>query len=242
MPVIYYTEHNIVAVRGAWMDDGLPQTSIAALKRAIEMNCAGSEFDVWLTKDDSLVVAHDIKYAGKIIENSTYATLSKTRLFNGEILPTLRQYLSAASGQNQTKLFLEIKSMSYDQQKLNKVTDNILDLVSEMQMQDQLLYTSFVFYMLQRVHQRLPSAKTLFLGGTLSPATIKAAGISGSCYDIDTLTVHPDWLTDNSSYNIILSSWTVNDNDKYTWLLNNNTTYVISDAPNELFRVLDKIK
>src|SRR5690606_40007377 len=36
----------VIAHRGAWKIDGLPQNSIASLHRAIELGCAGSEFDV----------------------------------------------------------------------------------------------------------------------------------------------------------------------------------------------------
>jgi len=239
-PVVYDLNNNIIAHRGAWKDDHLPQNSIASLKRAIQMNCAGSELDVWLTKDDTLIVEHDIKYAGKSVETNSYAILSQAKLSNGEVLPTLRQYLQAASGQNQTKLFLEIKTMSFRQEKINKVTDHIMRLVDELQMQDHVIYISFIFPALQRVHQNSPDAKTLFLGGTISPAGIQTFGFSGFCYDIDTLTAHPDWMTTGINNKQILASWKVNNSDQFTWLLNNKINYIITDKPNDLFRVLNK--
>jgi glycerophosphoryl diester phosphodiesterase len=240
--IIYYEDNNIVAHRGAWKDGHCPQNSLASLRKAIEMKCVGSEFDVWLTKDDSLVVIHDPKYAGKYIEKSTYASLAQTKLSNGETLPTLRQYLHAAAGQDQTKLFVELKSLSNDARKLDKITDHIIDAVNEMQMQDHVIYTSFYYYIVQRVHQQLPSAKTLFLGGTSSPDKISSDGISGIAYDIDSFYNHTDWVVSAQTDDLILTAWTVNNDREYSWLLNNKFDYVFTDEPKSLFRALDKTR
>ncbi|HRN57716.1 MAG TPA: glycerophosphodiester phosphodiesterase family protein, partial [Agriterribacter sp.] len=79
----------VVAHRGAWKKNKLPENSIASLREAVRIGCTGSEFDVHLTADDSLVVNHDAHYAGLTIEESTYAELSATKLPNGEMLPTV---------------------------------------------------------------------------------------------------------------------------------------------------------
>ncbi len=241
-PVIYYSDNNVVAHRGAWADGGFPPNSIASLKNAIAMECIGSEFDVWKTKDDSLIVEHDPTYANKNVERSTYAELAKTKLFNGETLPTLRKYLMAGSGQNQTKLFLEVKSMNYDDTKLFKITDRVLDLVEEMNMQNHIIYSSFHFTILQRIHQREPLAKTEFLGGMYSPDYVKAAGISGLSYDIDSFYQHSNWLPLAKSDSLSLAAWTVNNSDQFAWLINNKFDYIITDQPKSLFRFLDKLR
>ncbi|HQG57143.1 MAG TPA: glycerophosphodiester phosphodiesterase family protein, partial [Bacteroidales bacterium] len=45
----------VIAHRGAWKKNGHPQNSIASLRNAIELKVDGSEFDVRITSDDSLV-------------------------------------------------------------------------------------------------------------------------------------------------------------------------------------------
>lgn len=75
--IIYYEDNNIVAYRGAWKEGRCPENSTAALQKAIEMKCAGSERDVLLTADDSLIVEHDLKYGGQPVEKSTYASLAQ---------------------------------------------------------------------------------------------------------------------------------------------------------------------
>lgn len=57
-----FLKNGVVAHRGAWKNDGLPQNSIASLKKAISLEVAGSEFDVQLTADGVLVLNHDPVY------------------------------------------------------------------------------------------------------------------------------------------------------------------------------------
>jgi glycerophosphoryl diester phosphodiesterase len=49
----------IIAHRGAWKKNNLPENSIAAGQQAIAIKYAGSEFDVRMTTDYSLVVNHN---------------------------------------------------------------------------------------------------------------------------------------------------------------------------------------
>ena len=56
------SDNIVIAHRGAWKTKNLPENSIASLKNAIALKCAGSEFDVRMTADDSLVIHHDPMY------------------------------------------------------------------------------------------------------------------------------------------------------------------------------------
>jgi glycerophosphoryl diester phosphodiesterase len=80
----------VIAHRGAFKKNNLPENSIAALKQAVLLKCRGSEFDVRMTADDSLIINHDPEFHGMAIEKNSYAFLSGYKLSNGEQLPTLR--------------------------------------------------------------------------------------------------------------------------------------------------------
>ena len=54
----------VIAHRGFWTTDGSAQNSLAALVKADSIHCYGSEFDVWLTTDNQLVVNHDATFKG----------------------------------------------------------------------------------------------------------------------------------------------------------------------------------
>jgi glycerophosphoryl diester phosphodiesterase len=53
-----------------------------------------------MTKDDSLIINHDQHYNKLRVEESTYAELAKFKLFNGEKLPTFREYILAGLQNN----------------------------------------------------------------------------------------------------------------------------------------------
>ena len=77
----------VIAHRGAFKKNGLPENSIASLKEAFRLGCAGSEFDVRMTADDSLVINHDASYNKMLIEKTKYAALTAFTLSNGEKIP-----------------------------------------------------------------------------------------------------------------------------------------------------------
>ena len=55
-----FAQTKAIAHRGVWKNSHLPQNSIASLTAAHDLKLFGSEFDVHLTKDNILVVNHDL--------------------------------------------------------------------------------------------------------------------------------------------------------------------------------------
>ena len=81
----------IIANRGFWKTNGSAQNSIAALMNADSVGCYGSEFDVWLTDDDQLVVNWSSVFKGVNMQESTVIECTAIVLDNGEHLPTLQE-------------------------------------------------------------------------------------------------------------------------------------------------------
>ena len=132
MATLYFADNMVVAHRGAWKANNLPENSIAALRHSIELKCTGSEFDVRMTSDDVLIVTHDKDYNALIIEENTYVTLSKQRLENGEILPTLREFILAGMTNNSTTgLVCEIKP-SKTKERGQLIAKKVMELIDEL--------------------------------------------------------------------------------------------------------------
>ena len=74
----------VIAHRGYWKTAGSAQNSITALQKADSIHCYGSEFDVWLTKDNKLVINHDPVYKMKYMEYSKGDALTGLKLFGTE--------------------------------------------------------------------------------------------------------------------------------------------------------------
>ena len=64
MTAMQAQQTQVIAHRGFWKTEGSAQNSIAALVKADSIACYGSEFDVWLTADNQLVVNHDPTFKG----------------------------------------------------------------------------------------------------------------------------------------------------------------------------------
>ena len=79
---VTFEDNMVVAHRGAWKKNKLPENSIASLKQAIALKCTGSEFDVRMTAYDSLVINHDPHYNKLFIEKTNYAELLAFPLSN----------------------------------------------------------------------------------------------------------------------------------------------------------------
>lgn len=110
----------VIAHRGFWKTAGSAQNSIAALVKADSIHCYGSEFDVWLTADNQLVVDHDGVFKGVRMETSTAKECTSIVLDNGEHLPTLQQYLDKGR-QLSTRLILELKAHKTPEQETRAV-------------------------------------------------------------------------------------------------------------------------
>lgn len=236
----FKTDNVVVAHRGAWKKHNLPQNSIASLKQAIELKCAGSEFDVRMTADDMLVLNHDEDYHGMIIEESTYAQLAAFKLSNGEPLPRLEDFIIAGMKNNtSTGLVCEIKP-SKSKERGELIAEKVLQLVEKLRAESFISsYISFDYDILKKIVAIKPNANTQYLMGTKTPEELKADGISGLDYSVNTFRAHPEWIENAKSLGLILNVWTANKKEDLEWFLANGFDYITTDEPELLFERID---
>ena len=151
----------VIAHRGYWKTAGSAQNSITALQKADSIHCYGSEFDVWLTKDNKLVINHDPVYKMKYMEYSKGDALTGLKLSNGENLPSLEQYLEAGKKCN-TKLILELKALN-SKKRETKAVQEILALVTKLGLENRMEY-----HFLTARHERVYPPGTCRNSGILS--------------------------------------------------------------------------
>ena len=131
----------VIAHRGFWKTPGSSQNSISSLLKADSIGCYGSEFDVWIAKDNKLVVNHDPVYKMRPMEYSKGDALTGLKLSNGENLPSLEQYLEAGKNCN-TRLILELKAHS-NKKRETKAVQGILAMVKKMGLENRMEYITF---------------------------------------------------------------------------------------------------
>ena len=231
---IYKPANHIVAHRGAFKKNGFPENSIASLKEAIRLGCAGSEFDVRMSADDSLVINHDPTHNKLEIEKTSYAELIQHPLSNGEKLPTLREYLVAGSENNKhTDLVLEIKPSGLGSERAQKIVDRVVDLVKELKPPYRIVYISFDYNMCLHLLKRMPKAHVQYLNGDKTPDQLKEAGIRGMDYNFSVFKKHPEWITRAKELGIVLNVWTVNDLTMMQGFLDQGFDLITTNEPEE---------
>jgi len=236
-----WNKNCVIAHRGAFKKNNLPENSIASLKEAIRLKCYGSEFDVHLTKDSVIVVNHDDVYKGMAIEQSTYAELQQQLHSNGEQIPTLEAYLKEGMKQRGTKLILEIK-MAKTPETTIALTDATVKLVKKMKADAWVEYISFSYPAVLRVLELDPAAKTAFLAylkGDAPLEKLKQDHIAQADY-FYTIYKEGDWFKKAKELGITINAWTVNSAEDMKWFIDQKADFITTNEPELLFDLLKK--
>ncbi|RYD83718.1 MAG: glycerophosphodiester phosphodiesterase [Sphingobacteriales bacterium] len=234
-----FAKNPVIAHRGAFKKNNLPENSIAALREAIRLGCTGSEFDIRMTADDSLIINHDPHYNKLDIEKTSYAELIKTKLSNGEKLPTLHEYIQAGLINNKTtRLIFEIKPSNASKERAIIITNKVVEMVRFYNVQNRAVYISFDYDVCKKIHELEPEAAIQYLNGDIAPAQLKKDGINGADYHFSVFTKNPGWIKEAKENNIALNAWTVNREEDMLRLLDQGFDFITTNEPELLFSIL----
>lgn len=234
-----FLNNPVIAHRGAWKKDELPQNSLASLQRAIDLGCAATEFDVHLTKDNVLVVNHDADFYGIDVATSTYEELLKIKHPNGESIPTAEEYLRAGMKQKGTKLIFELKTSSLGLERTLESAQLAVDLVKSLQADEWVEYILFSYEGAKKITELDPEAKVSYLNGDVAPAQAKADGFYGLDYNFRVYRNHPEWIAEAKALGLVINAWTVNTESEMRHLLDQDVEFITTDEPELLFELLN---
>lgn len=227
----------VIAHRGFWKTDGSAQNSITALVKADSIGCYGSEFDVWLTADNQLVVNHDATFKGVNMQASTAKECTAVKLDNGEQLPTLQQYLEKAK-QLKTRLILELKAHKTPEQETRAV-EGIVKMIKELGLEDRTEYITFSKHATKEFIRLAPKGTPVFyLEGDLSPQELKAWGCAGPDYHFSVFQKHPEWIKECHDLGMKVNAWTVNDAKDMKRLIGQGVDFITTNEPVLLQEIL----
>ena len=214
----------IVAHRGYW--------NCEASGYAKKAGFWGSEFDVNMTSDGVLLVFHDGKIDGKVIEKHPYEDFKYYRLKNGEPIPTIDQYLEQGKKHPETVLVYELKKHSCP-----AVEDKFVDLTIQKLKEHDLLdpskviFISFSYHMCKRLAELLPDFTVQYLNGDKNPKEVKANGINGIDYNYKLLKVNNKWVSEAKKLGMSTNTWTVNKLAEMDNMLKMKVDMITSDYP-----------
>lgn len=162
-----FLENNFVHVCGhRGYSLAAPENSLSALEAAKEAGATTCEIDIVLTKDEEIVVCHDlslerISNGQGLIANTTLADIRKldagswfSAEFAGEPIPTLKEVLEYSKGN--LGLVIEIK----ERQHVDKLIEKLGGLLGETGMLDEVIIISFDHPVLVQVKRLIPNVRT----------------------------------------------------------------------------------
>ena len=229
----------VISHRGYWTAPNSAQNSLASFTKADSVGVFGSEIDVWLTADDKLIVNHDRVYKGTDInmEKSTLKEITSIVLPNGENIPTLDAYLRLVAAKPDTRLILEMKSLS-DLKREDLAAEKIVKALRKYNLLDRTDIIAFSINACLAFRKLLPDGRIFYLNGDLSPRSIKGLGLTGIDYSMRVLRKHPEWVEQAKKLELEVNVWTVDEEEDMRYFIDLGVDYITTDYPERLQALL----
>jgi glycerophosphoryl diester phosphodiesterase len=181
IPLFAFSQEKIVAHRG--VSSLAPENTLAAFQLAINMGLDFMEADIRTTRDDTIVVIHDetidrtTNGTGWVNQYSYHDLMQLSAgypskfgsEYEGEEIPTLFEVLELAKGR--INLCIDMK---------NVPEGFVIDLISKMNMNNQVYLMSYNLDKLKRVLKMEQEIKTIFLTNTPSAIDVFLASEAGA--------------------------------------------------------------
>lgn len=228
----------VIAHRGAWKTAGLPENSLASLKKAIQLGCYGSEFDVQMSSDSVLFINHDPTFQNITIETTPSTQLAALKLSNGEGFPTLQQFLIEGIKQTKTRLILEMKTSRISKERSMATARKIVQLVQKTGAQSLVDYISFDYDVCKYLRELAPQAGIAYLNGDKSPDEVATDKLTGLDYHYSVFMLRPGWVKEAQEKKLTVNVWTVNGESSMKWFKDQKVDFITTDEPELLLNVL----
>ncbi len=220
------------------------ENSLGALKSAQKLGIYGAEFDVWVTKDDKVVLYHDSKLgSGQKIEECTYDQIKDYKLDNGEVLPTFEAYLEQGKLNPEMKLVCEIKTHS-NATNNKRAVEAVAAAVKAKKMESQVDYIAFDYEICKQLVAAFPSAKVMFLSSDTNtpPSKVAADKISAIDYSYGVLSEKLEWVNEAHELGLEVNAWTVNSDPDIRGCIWMGVDYITTDYPAKVKELLDNLQ
>jgi glycerophosphoryl diester phosphodiesterase len=225
------TRCQTIAHRGEWRSEGSAQNSRTSLQRAMDLNIFGSEIDIWLTRDDHIMVNHDDKYQGASLQDASFAQCKRLRLGNGERMPQLKHLLRILKrSKSPTRLIVEVKPHR-DPMRSRRCAAMAVNEIRRRGLEDRVMYISFSIEACLTIHAMAPEADVAYLEGDRTPASLHRMGINGIDYHFSKFQAHPEWVGEAHRLGMNVNVWTVDKPEDIRAMKALGVDYITTNEP-----------
>lgn len=225
-----------IAHRGGpqFIESSLPENSLAAIARALELGVYAIEIDVFQVEGE-LLVTHD-RRLGRVVSGEGIITdqplnyLRQQRLANGEPIPNLQQILALVS--DKALLNIEIKGADCVPALKRVLDEYVIDRQGNY---EQYLISSFDHQQLFQAKQQLPQVKrgVLIEGIPLDYAAC-CAPLNAYSFNTHLSFVTPELIEDAQKRGLKNWVYTVNHEDDWRLMASLGVDAVFTDKPDKL--------
>lgn len=200
------------------------ENTLEGAKKAVELGADAIENDIYITKDNHLVIMHDATVdrttTGKgLIEDMTLAEVKQlTTKGKAYAVPTLAEYFQTFKNNKNIVHFIELKSANA------KIVPQLKKEIAQYAIQDQVVTISFDTEQIKRMKNELPEYSTGFLTGNV-PKTDnvlkdvkKLMGVTqsfASTYNPSFANITPALLEVSKHRGITIWPWTYRDENNF---------------------------
>ncbi len=240
-----YNAPKIIAHRGFHASEGAVRNSLNALKAAQKAKIWGSECDIQLTSDGEVLVVHGPGHSGDgknlNVNKSTKAEVQAIPLANGEIVPTLDEYLQQMKKSKNTKLIIEIKNQLTPQLETD-IVEKTVKAVAQYGLENEVEYIAFRPFVCWELARLAPQGtKIAYLNGDYTPEYCKEMGCAGIDYKYTKLQKKADWIKKAHALGMYVNAWTVNKEADIRWCIENGVDYITTDNPMLVQQIIDEM-
>lgn len=221
----------VVAHRGAWKEFDLPDNSLAALEKAVEIGSHASECDIQLTKDHQVIVYHDEQIRGEFLKDLTYDEIADFSLANGEQVPLLKDFLEVVVEED-FELWLDIKSLS-DEAGGNdwsgRAGEEAAKVIRELKAEKNVAYIVGRKAVLDKCLAAIRGDwEAAYMNTAYTPQQFNDQGLKWANFSYDGLYEAQQKIDAYTDQGIKLSVYTVDEEEVMDWFLLQEDLYAIS--------------
>ena len=241
-----------IAHRGASGAGLAPENTLAAFEKAIQIGVDAVEIDVHATRDGQVVVLHDASLERTTNGQGTVGELTLAQVrqadagswhgkeFSGERVPTLQEVLELT--RHRALVLVEIKA--------DFIAERVLQIITELQAEDQVVIQSFNPQTVQRIKLLDPGMPAALLVGELStPSSDSQVGelvrkvlqVGAHALSIWHGALNPAVLEGMRRRGISVWTWTVDEEIAMRDLVQAGVGGIITNYPDRLNRVLSEL-
>jgi glycerophosphoryl diester phosphodiesterase len=105
-------------------------------------------------------------------------------------------------------------------------------MVAQYGLNDMVEYIAFRPWVCFELKRLAPAGTPIaYLNGDYDPAYVKGMDIAGIDYKYDVLKKKPKWIKSCQKRGLKVNVWTVDDEDKLRWVIEQGVDYITSDNP-----------